>query len=133
MLCICFLHTALKVFLFFMISESALFHPKFSVAINKELESKIISGVILFFLDHIWEFKYLFVKHSPISGELELHTTPWTSLECLFDDDRRAIEFKEKFQKDVRSLMGITTLAALLEEKCSGEIFILFSSLFLRE
>ncbi|XP_028585086.2 shieldin complex subunit 2 [Podarcis muralis] len=72
--------------------------------------------------DHIWEFKYLFVKHSPISGELELHTTPWTSLECLFDDDRRAIEFKEKFQKDVRSLMGTTTLAALLEEKCSGMI-----------
>ncbi|XP_062989189.1 shieldin complex subunit 2 isoform X2 [Elgaria multicarinata webbii] len=72
--------------------------------------------------DHIWEFKYLFSKHSPVSGELELHTTPWSDLECLFDDDRRAVEFKEKFEKGVKSLLSVTVLAAHLEEKCSGII-----------
>ncbi|XP_053161228.1 shieldin complex subunit 2 [Hemicordylus capensis] len=72
--------------------------------------------------DHIWDFKYLFTKHSPVSGELELHTTPWSSFECLFDDDRRAVEFKEKFEKDVKSLMRVSSLTAHLEEKCSGTI-----------
>ncbi|KAJ6661610.1 hypothetical protein lerEdw1_013849 [Lerista edwardsae] len=72
--------------------------------------------------DHIWEFKYLFAKHNPVSGELELHTTPWTTFECLFEDDRRAVEFKEKFKKSVKSLMRVTSLGAHLEEKCSGTI-----------
>ncbi|XP_066476009.1 shieldin complex subunit 2 isoform X2 [Tiliqua scincoides] len=70
--------------------------------------------------DHIWEFKYLFAKHNPVSGELELHTTPWTTFECLFEDDRRAVAFKERFKKSVKSLMRGTSLAAHLEEKCSG-------------
>ncbi|XP_063163806.1 shieldin complex subunit 2 isoform X2 [Candoia aspera] len=72
--------------------------------------------------DHIWEFKYLFVKHSPVSGDLELHTTPWSVLECLFDDDRRALAFKEKFEKNVKDSMKMTTLATHLDEKCSGII-----------
>ncbi|XP_062831878.1 shieldin complex subunit 2 isoform X2 [Anolis carolinensis] len=72
--------------------------------------------------DHIWEFKYLFTKHNPVSGELELHTTPWSTLECLFDDDQRAVKFKEKFEKDLRLFTCVTTLATHLEEKCSGVI-----------
>ncbi|XP_074686556.1 shieldin complex subunit 2 isoform X1 [Strix aluco] len=70
--------------------------------------------------DHIWDFKYLLVQHSSVSGDFELHTTPWSSYECLFDDDKRAIEFREKFQKSKTSLMQMTKLSAHLEEKCSG-------------
>ncbi|XP_066410689.1 shieldin complex subunit 2 isoform X3 [Molothrus aeneus] len=72
--------------------------------------------------DHIWAFKYLLVQCSSVSGDLELHTTPWSSYECLFDDDKRAVEFKEKFQKRQTSLMELTRLSALLEEKCSGVV-----------
>nr|XP_009684425.1 PREDICTED: protein FAM35A [Struthio camelus australis] len=72
--------------------------------------------------DHIWDFKYLLVQHSSVSGDFELHTTPWSSCECLFDDDKRAIEFKERFQKNKTSLMKMTNLSAHLEEKCSGVI-----------
>ncbi|KFZ59271.1 Protein FAM35A, partial [Podiceps cristatus] len=72
--------------------------------------------------DHIWDFKYLLVQHSSVSGDFELHTTPWSSYECLFDDDKRAIEFKEKFQKSKTSLMQVTKLSEHLEEKCSGVI-----------
>ncbi|KAM6348099.1 shieldin complex subunit 2 isoform 2-T2 [Alca torda] len=72
--------------------------------------------------DHIWDFKYLLVQHSSVSGDFELHTTPWSSYECLFDDDKRAIEFKEKFQKSKTSHMQMTKLSALLEEKCSGVV-----------
>ncbi|XP_054687202.1 shieldin complex subunit 2 isoform X2 [Grus americana] len=72
--------------------------------------------------DHIWDFKYLLVQHSSVSGDFELHTTSWSSCECLFDDDKRAIEFKEKFQKSKTSLMQMTKLSAHLEEKCSGVV-----------
>ncbi|XP_064286252.1 shieldin complex subunit 2 isoform X2 [Passer domesticus] len=72
--------------------------------------------------DHIWDFKYLLVQCSSVSGDLELHTTPWSSCECLFDDDKRAVEFREKFQKTQTSLMELTRLSALLEEKCSGVV-----------
>ncbi|XP_068053343.1 shieldin complex subunit 2 [Anomalospiza imberbis] len=72
--------------------------------------------------DHIWDFKYLLVQCSSVSGDLELHTTPWSSYECLFDDDKRAVEFKEKFQKSQTSLMELTRLSAHLEEKCSGVV-----------
>ncbi|XP_039199306.1 shieldin complex subunit 2 isoform X2 [Crotalus tigris] len=71
---------------------------------------------------HIWEFKYLFVKHHPVSGDLELHTTPWSVLECLFDDDKRALAFRETFGRNVQELMKTTTLASHLEEKRSGII-----------
>ncbi|XP_065495479.1 shieldin complex subunit 2 isoform X1 [Caloenas nicobarica] len=74
--------------------------------------------------DHIWDFKYLLVQHSAVSGDFELHTTPWSSYECLFDDDKRAIEFKEKFQKSKMSLMQVTKLSAHLEEKSSGVIHV---------
>ncbi|XP_065495483.1 shieldin complex subunit 2 isoform X5 [Caloenas nicobarica] len=73
---------------------------------------------------HIWDFKYLLVQHSAVSGDFELHTTPWSSYECLFDDDKRAIEFKEKFQKSKMSLMQVTKLSAHLEEKSSGVIHV---------
>ncbi|KFP90420.1 Protein FAM35A, partial [Apaloderma vittatum] len=72
--------------------------------------------------DHLWDFKYLLVQRSSVSGDFELHTTPWSSYECLFGDDKRAIEFKEKFQKSKISLMQMTKLSALLEEKRSGLI-----------
>ncbi|KFR02914.1 Protein FAM35A, partial [Opisthocomus hoazin] len=74
--------------------------------------------------DHIWDFKYLLVQHSSVSGDFELHTTPWSSCECLFDDDKRAIEFKEKFQKSKTSLVQMTKLSTHLEEKCSGVVHI---------
>ncbi|XP_044276311.1 shieldin complex subunit 2 isoform X2 [Varanus komodoensis] len=72
--------------------------------------------------DHLWEFKYLFSKHNPVSGELELHTTPWSVLECLFDDDIRAVEFRKMFEIDIKPLMNVTVLAAHLEKKSSGII-----------
>ncbi|NWZ31605.1 SHLD2 protein, partial [Asarcornis scutulata] len=71
---------------------------------------------------HLWDFKYLLVQCSSVSGDLELHTTPWSSCECLFDDDKRAIEFKEKFQKSKTTVMKMTNLSAHLDEKCSGVI-----------
>lgn len=71
---------------------------------------------------HLWDFKYLLVQHSSVSGDFELHSTPWSSCECLFDDDQRAIAFKEKFQKNKASLMKVTNLSAHLEEKYSGVI-----------
>ncbi|XP_042718738.1 shieldin complex subunit 2 isoform X3 [Lagopus leucura] len=71
---------------------------------------------------HLWDFKYLLVQHSSVSGNFELHSTPWSSCECLFDDDKRAIAFKERFQKSKASLMKVTNLSAHLEEKCSGVI-----------
>ncbi|XP_062435869.1 shieldin complex subunit 2 isoform X2 [Rhea pennata] len=72
--------------------------------------------------DHIWDFKYLLVQRSSVSGDFELHTTPWSSCECLFDDDKRVIEFKERFQKSKTFLTKMTNLSAHLEEKCSGVI-----------
>ncbi|XP_059707194.1 shieldin complex subunit 2 isoform X2 [Haemorhous mexicanus] len=72
--------------------------------------------------DHIWDFKYLLVQCSSVSGDFELHTTPWSSYECLFDDDKRAVEFKEKFQRSQTSLMELTRLSALLQDKCSGVV-----------
>ncbi|XP_054238680.1 shieldin complex subunit 2 [Indicator indicator] len=70
--------------------------------------------------DHIWDFKYLLVQCSSVSGDFELHTTPWSSYECLFDDDKRAVEFKEKFQKSKITSVQMTKLSAHLKEKCSG-------------
>ncbi|XP_036905281.1 shieldin complex subunit 2 isoform X1 [Sturnira hondurensis] len=74
--------------------------------------------------DYIWEFKYLFVQRNCILENLELHTTPWSSCECLFDDDERAIMFKAKFQKSMTSFVKLTDLATHLEDKCSGVILI---------
>ncbi|XP_019357802.1 PREDICTED: protein FAM35A isoform X4 [Gavialis gangeticus] len=79
---------------------------------------KIVSISIL--TDHLWEFKNLLVQCSSISGTFELHTTPWSSCECLFDDDKRAITFKEKFQKSEKSLMKMTDLSTHIMEKRSG-------------
>lgn len=73
---------------------------------------------------YIWEFKYLFVQRNYTLENLELHTTPWSSCECLFDDDIRAITFKAKFQKSTPAFVKISDLAAHLEDKCSGVILI---------
>ncbi|XP_069317153.1 shieldin complex subunit 2 isoform X2 [Eulemur rufifrons] len=69
--------------------------------------------------DYIWEFKYLFVKWNCILENLELHTTPWSSCECLFDDDIRAITFKAKFQKSAPSFVKMSNLATHFEDKRS--------------
>lgn len=73
---------------------------------------------------YIWEFKYLFVQRNCILENLELHTTPWSSCECLFDDDIRAITFKAKFQNSMPSFVKMSDLATHLEDKCSGVILI---------
>ncbi|XP_003803068.1 protein FAM35A isoform X1 [Otolemur garnettii] len=74
--------------------------------------------------DYIWEFKYLFVQRNCLLENLELHTTPWSSCECLFDDDIRAITFKAKFQKTAPSSVKMSNLATHLQEKCSGVVLI---------
>ncbi|XP_032987266.1 shieldin complex subunit 2 isoform X2 [Rhinolophus ferrumequinum] len=74
--------------------------------------------------DYIWEFKYLFVQRNCILENLELHTTPWSSCECLFDDDVRAITFKAKFQNNRPSFVKMSDLATHLENKYSGVILI---------
>lgn len=74
--------------------------------------------------DYIWEFKYLFIQRNYILENLELHTTPWSSCECLFDDDIRVITFKTKFQKCMSSFVKMSDLATHLEEKCSGVILV---------
>uniref|UniRef100_A0A2I3GH86 Uncharacterized protein n=1 Tax=Nomascus leucogenys TaxID=61853 RepID=A0A2I3GH86_NOMLE len=73
---------------------------------------------------YIWEFKYLFVQHTYTLENLELHTVPWSSCECLFDDDITAITFKAKFQKNAPSFVKISDLATRLEDKCSGVVLI---------
>ncbi|KAM9651389.1 shieldin complex subunit 2 isoform 3-T3 [Trichechus inunguis] len=73
---------------------------------------------------YIWKFKYLFVQRNCVLENLELHTTPWSSCECLFDDDIRAIKFKAKFQTSAPSLVKMSDLAAHLEDKCSGVVLI---------
>ncbi|KAI6057004.1 shieldin complex subunit 2 isoform X1 [Marmota monax] len=74
--------------------------------------------------DYIWEFKYLLVQHNCILETLELHTTPWSSCECLFDDDIRAITFKTKFQNSVPTFVKMSDLEAHLKDKYSGVVLI---------
>ncbi|CAH7355690.1 shieldin complex subunit 2 isoform X2 [Phodopus roborovskii] len=74
--------------------------------------------------DCIWEFKYLFVQCNCILENLELHTTLWSSCECLFDDDKRAISFKAKFQKNTSSYVKTSDLATHLKDKYSGVVLI---------
>lgn len=69
--------------------------------------------------DHIWVFKHLFCKKNILSGDLELHTTPWSSCECLFDDDQRAIDFRKKYHLSVPKPMSLLTM---IEDRYSGEI-----------
>ncbi|XP_063089817.1 shieldin complex subunit 2 isoform X2 [Cavia porcellus] len=72
----------------------------------------------------IWEFKYLYVQRNCLLESLELHTTPWSSCECLFDDDIRAVAFKSKFQERAPSFTRTSDLATHLTEKCSGVVLI---------
>ncbi|XP_048657666.1 shieldin complex subunit 2 isoform X6 [Marmota marmota marmota] len=73
---------------------------------------------------YIWEFKYLLVQHNCILETLELHTTPWSSCECLFDDDIRAITFKTKFQNSVPTFVKMSDLEEHLKDKYSGVVLI---------
>ncbi|XP_030059159.1 LOW QUALITY PROTEIN: shieldin complex subunit 2 [Microcaecilia unicolor] len=73
--------------------------------------------------DHLWEFRNIYSQRNSLSGEIELHTTPWSSCECIFDDDKRAIDFKAQYQKHkVSPMEEVIGIAALLEKKFSGEI-----------
>ncbi|XP_053577313.1 shieldin complex subunit 2 [Bombina bombina] len=74
--------------------------------------------------DHIWEFRNLFVRKNSVSGEIELHTTPWSSCECLFDDDERAVDFKKRYFKNEEPLTKLIDLPDLLEERYSGEALV---------
>lgn len=74
--------------------------------------------------DRIWEFKYLFVQRNCILENLELHTTLWSSCECLFEDDTRAISFRAKFQKNIPSFVKTSDLATHLKDKYSGVVLI---------
>ncbi|XP_072881314.1 shieldin complex subunit 2 isoform X1 [Hemitrygon akajei] len=65
-------------------------------------------------LDHVWDFRILLVCQNPITGDLELHTTPWSSCECLFDDDERAIEFQSKYQLSKTACIKAKDISTLL-------------------
>ncbi|XP_055517869.1 LOW QUALITY PROTEIN: shieldin complex subunit 2 [Leucoraja erinacea] len=65
-------------------------------------------------LDHVWDFRMLLVGQNAICGDLELHTTPWSSCECLFDDDERAIEFRSKYQPSETACVKVMALSTLL-------------------
>uniref|UniRef100_A0A8C5WE46 Uncharacterized protein n=1 Tax=Leptobrachium leishanense TaxID=445787 RepID=A0A8C5WE46_9ANUR len=67
--------------------------------------------------NHIWEFRHLFAHRNSVSGDVELHTTPWSSYECLFDDDIRAIGFKNKYYQCIVLNAKQMDLSCLLQEK----------------
>ncbi|XP_043912439.1 shieldin complex subunit 2 [Protopterus annectens] len=72
--------------------------------------------------DHLWDFRNLIVLANSVSGDLELHTTPWSACECLFNDDKRAVEFKARYQSEKKLSIKATDLQSLLTETYSGEI-----------
>ncbi|XP_072347924.1 shieldin complex subunit 2 isoform X2 [Scyliorhinus torazame] len=73
-------------------------------------------------LDHVWDFRNLLVFQNPITGDLELHTTPWSSCECLFDDDERAIAFRTKYHPSETAAIKVMDLYTLLHTKYSGSV-----------
>ncbi|XP_041032099.1 shieldin complex subunit 2 isoform X2 [Carcharodon carcharias] len=73
-------------------------------------------------LGHVWDFRNLLVFQNPIAGDLELHTTPWSSCECLFDDDERAIAFKTKYQPSETDSIKMMDLSTLLHTRYSGSV-----------
>ncbi|XP_078055817.1 shieldin complex subunit 2 isoform X2 [Mustelus asterias] len=73
-------------------------------------------------LGHVWDFRYLLVFQNPITGDLELHTTPWSSCECLFDDDERAIAFRAKYQPSKTASIKVMDLPILLRTRYSGSV-----------
>ncbi|XP_053325090.1 shieldin complex subunit 2 [Spea bombifrons] len=73
---------------------------------------------------HVWEFRYLLTHKNSVSGDIELHTTPWSSCECLFDDDRRSTDFKKLyFQNEILKVKQMD-LDVVLEERYSGEVLV---------
>uniref|UniRef100_UPI00398EA1BA shieldin complex subunit 2 isoform X2 n=1 Tax=Pristiophorus japonicus TaxID=55135 RepID=UPI00398EA1BA len=73
-------------------------------------------------LDHVWDVRNLLVCQNPITGDLELHTTPWASCECLFDDDERAIKFRTKYQPSETASVKVMDLSTLLHTRYSGNV-----------
>ncbi|XP_063796482.1 shieldin complex subunit 2 [Pseudophryne corroboree] len=72
-------------------------------------------------MGHIWAFKYLLAKKNLFSGDLELHTTPWSYCECLFDDDKRAVEFQKRYIELVLEKKQMSMMA-IIEDRYSGDI-----------
>ncbi|XP_068098797.1 shieldin complex subunit 2 [Hyperolius riggenbachi] len=72
--------------------------------------------------NHIWLFKYLLCRKNLISEELELHSTPWSTLECLFDDDNRAIDFRLRYFKNQAPPSNMSNLMATNKDRYSGVI-----------
>ncbi|XP_078284628.1 shieldin complex subunit 2 [Rhinoraja longicauda] len=70
-------------------------------------------------LDHVWDFRTLLVGQNAITGDLELHSTPWSSCECLFDDDERAIGFRSKYQPGETACVKVMDLSTLLRTRYS--------------
>ncbi|XP_048472334.1 shieldin complex subunit 2 isoform X2 [Rhincodon typus] len=70
-------------------------------------------------LGHVWDFQNLLVFQNSITGDLELHTTPWSSCECLFDDDARAIAFRNKYQSSEAASIKVMDLSTLLHSRYS--------------
>ncbi|KAM9324492.1 shieldin complex subunit 2 [Gastrophryne carolinensis] len=68
---------------------------------------------------HIWEFRYLLCKKNLNSGDVELHTTPWSSCECLFNDDKRAVQFRKQYFEHASPPL-LLSLNILVEERYSG-------------
>ncbi|XP_048472335.1 shieldin complex subunit 2 isoform X3 [Rhincodon typus] len=73
-------------------------------------------------LGHVWDFQNLLVFQNSITGDLELHTTPWSSCECLFDDDARAIAFRNKYQSSEAASIKVMDLSTLLHSRYSGNV-----------
>ncbi|XP_042192791.1 shieldin complex subunit 2 isoform X2 [Callorhinchus milii] len=72
--------------------------------------------------DHVWSFRNLLVCQNAITGDLELHSTPWSSCECLFDDDERAIEYMTKYHSGETASVKTMALSTLLSTRYSGDI-----------
>ncbi|GCC32217.1 hypothetical protein chiPu_0010678 [Chiloscyllium punctatum] len=73
-------------------------------------------------LGHVWDFRDLLVFQNSITGDLELHSTPWSSCECLFDDDERAIAFRNKYQSSDTASVKVMDLSTLLHTRYSGTV-----------
>ncbi|KAG2463035.1 NFKB2 factor, partial [Polypterus senegalus] len=70
--------------------------------------------------DLVWDFRILMVRWGSLTRNLELHTTPWSSCEPLFPDDKRTLEFRSWGcpQQSAKEM----DLCTLLSENYSGEV-----------
>uniref|UniRef100_A0A8C4SIU2 Shieldin complex subunit 2 n=1 Tax=Erpetoichthys calabaricus TaxID=27687 RepID=A0A8C4SIU2_ERPCA len=70
--------------------------------------------------DLVWDFRILMVRWGSLTRNLELHTTPWSSCEPLFPDDKRTLEFRS--WGCPRQSAKEMDLCTLLSENYSGEV-----------